>query len=271
MKKYFRPWLRILLVGAVLFVAAEQALRHTGNPNFFPTTVLLGASIVPVAFVAFFYDYVRHREISLPLLTTCAVAGGALGLLAAGVVQYEALGEARTLTLVVVSLSEEAAKLLFPLIMFIGWKYRHEADGLLFGIAAGMGFAALETMGYGLTTFLRSGGDIDVVQRVLLIRGFLSPAGHAAWTGFLCAILWRERERAGHVSINWKVLLAYLVVVALHTFWNMVNTMGAETTAEVTGVVAANAAIAAVSLTLIILRYRSARRSLRLYPSHVDG
>jgi len=62
-------------------------------------------------------------------------------------------------------------------------------------IAAGMGFAALETMGYGLVSFMQSRGDILILQQVLLIRGLLSPAGHAAWTGFVCAVLWRERER----------------------------------------------------------------------------
>ena len=56
-------------------------------------------------------------------------------------------------------------------------RYRKQADGLLIGVAAGAGFAALETMGYAFTTLIKSGGDIpDTVDILLLLRGFLMTA-----------------------------------------------------------------------------------------------
>jgi len=257
-----RPWLQILVVGILLFIATEQALRITGNPNYFPTVLLLGAFIVPVAFVVYFYEHVRHREISMPLLTTCFIVGGVLGLIAAGVLEYGTLSGLSILGLFGVGLIEESVKLIFPIIMYVGWRYRHEADGLLFGIAAGMGFAALETMGYGLVTFIQSRGDIAILQQVLLVRGFLSPAGHAAWTGFICAVLWRERERKGHVAINWAVVGAFILAILLHALWNIVNSIGGPTAAQFTIAMVGSIIIAAVSLVLIIRRYREARRSL---------
>jgi len=60
-----------------------------------------------------------------------------------------------------------------------------------------MGFAALETMGYGLVALIRSQGDVGVLEEVLLIRGLLSPVGHATWTGLICAVLWHKREQTG--------------------------------------------------------------------------
>lgn len=260
--KFFRSWLQILVVGTLLFMATGQTLRITGNPNFFPTVILLGSFVIPAAFVAYFYEHVRHREISLTLLTTCFLVGGVLGLIAAGFLEYQTLSSLSIPALFGVGLIEESVKLIFPIIMYIGWRYRHEVDGLLFGIAAGMGFAALETMGYGLVTLLESGGDITMLQQVLIIRGFLSPAGHAAWTGFICAVLWRERERKGHITVNRAIIGAFILAVVLHALWDIVNSLGGLAVAQFVIVIAGNIVIAGISLTLVIRRYREAKRLL---------
>ena len=272
MKKYFPPWVQVLLGGSILFLILEEALRFTDNPNFFPSLLLIGAFIVPAAFITYFYDHVRHREISLPLLTTCFIVGGALGIAAAGVVEYGTLtGGLNIGTLAGIAVIEESAKMIFPLAMYFTGRYIHEADGLLFGIAAGMGFAALETMGYGLVVLINSNGNIDTLRQVLLIRGVLSPAGHAAWTGFLAAILWKQREKAGFPDFNWKVVLAFFTSVGLHTMWNAVNGMSTETAGGTAAVVAGNIAVAAVSLLLVFNRYRDARKSLAVLPARHGG
>jgi len=253
---FSQTWLQILIVGILLFTGAIEAFRITNNPNFFPTVVLLGAFLVPVVFVTYFYEHIKHQEISLPLLTTSFIVGGVLGLIAAGILEWGTLRNLGLLQLAVIGLIEETVKLTLPVIMYISWHYRHEADGLLFGTAAGMGFAALETMGYGLVAFVQSDNSIQTLQDVLLIRGFLSPAGHAAWTGFVCATIWRERERKGHIAINWAVIWAFVLAVVLHTLWNAFNSIGA-----LVGIIG-GIAIAAISLTLLISRYREAKKSL---------
>ncbi len=45
-------------------------------------------------------------------------------------------------------------------------------------------------MGYAFTTLIKSGGDITDTVDILLLRGFLSPAGHMAWTGIAAAALY---------------------------------------------------------------------------------
>ena len=251
-------WLQILIISVGLFALADIALRATGNPNFFPTILLLGAFAVPVTFVAYFYEHIRDRDISLPLLATCFLVGGAVGLVAAGVLEFATLQGLGVSGLLGVGFIEEAAKLIFPVIMFLGWRYRHEADGLLFGVAAGMGFAALETMGYGLVALIQSQGDVASLQQVLLLRGLLSPAGHAAWTGLVCAMLWRERGRLGHASINARVISFFLLAVVLHAAWDIINGANIPDIAVYAGMVA----LAVVSLGILILRYREARRLL---------
>ncbi len=185
-----------------------------------------------------------------------------MGLIAAGFLEYGTLQSLGILQLFGVGLIEESVKLIFPVIMYIGWRYRHEADGLLFGIAAGMGFAALETMGYALVTFFKSGGDINMLQQVLVFRGFLSPAGHAAWTGFICAVLWREREKSGRVAINFAVIAAFVLAIMLHALWDIVNSVVGPTVIQFIITIGGSIVIATVSLTLVIRRYREAKKSL---------
>lgn len=261
-KLLFQPWLLILISGILLFFFTQQAFIITANPNYLPTLIVLGSFIVPVTLVTYFYDHVKHREISMPLLSTCFIVGGVLGSIAAGVLEFNALLDLSLAGLFGVAIIEEAAKLIFPVAVYIGWRYRHEADGLLFGIAAGMGFAALETMGYALVTLVESLGDIGLVQEVLLTRGLISPAGHAAWTGFFCAVLWREREKKGHVVINRAVLGAFLVTVILHALWNITTGIVGTTLIESVASIGGGMVIVMISLTLLMRRYEEAKKAL---------
>ena len=257
-----RPWLQILIVGTILFFASEEALLITGDPNFFPTILLLGSFLIPVVFVAYFYEHVKHREISLPLLITCFVVGGVIGAIAGGILEYSTGAGLDVFSLVGVGLIEECVKLIFPIFVYLGWRYRHEADGLIFGIAAGMGFAALETMGYGLVFLIQSNGDVGGLQHLLIVRGFLSPAQHAAWTGFVCASLWRERERAGKITINGAVIGAFGLAVALHSIWDILNALAGGAEGQFDFSTIGNLLIAVVSISVVIYRYRQARKSL---------
>ena len=255
-------WLVVFTVGIILFFATEGAQVMTGNPNFLPTILLLGSFLIPVVFVIYFYDHVRHREISMPLLSATFIVGGIIGAITAGILEYDTLRGLGVGTLFGVGIIEEATKLIFPLIVYIGWHYRHEADGLLFGVSAGMGFAAIETMGYGMVYLIQSGGNIAGVQQLLITRGLLSPAEHAAWTGFVCAIIWREREHGHGAVFGWTVVGAFVVAVVLHALWDVVNNMPTNTAGALNFVVLANAALVVTSLSLLIYRYRKAKESL---------
>ena len=260
--KYGPPWLLILVLGVILFVLTLFATMVTGNTNYLPTLLFLGSFIVPVAFVTYFYEYVKHREISIPLLTTCMVAGGSLGSVFAGVVESSAITNLNVPGLFGVGLIEEAAKLIFPIAMYLAWRYRHEADGLLFGVAAGMGFAALETMGYGLSSLIDSGGDINSLTQVLLARGLLSPAGHAAWTGFFCAVLWRQREKKGRMVIDLPVIGAFLTAILLHAAWNINASITPASSVGSLVSILVSVVITVVSLVLVMTRYREARKAV---------
>jgi RsiW-degrading membrane proteinase PrsW (M82 family) len=254
-------WFRVFVGGALLFFAVEQALKFTGNIEFIPMVLILGAFVVPVTFVAFFYGQERaidksiHIEAPLRIVAACFFIGGVIGVVTAGFVEYETLTKLTVSSLFVVGLIEEGAKLIFPVAIYLRWRYRSEADGLLFGVASGMGFAALETMGYGLASLMQSGGTVGMLEEIVLIRGLLSPVGHAAWTGLICATLWHERQRTGRL-FNPSVVWVFLLAVVLHASWDIAGSFQ-QASISYPGYVI----VGGVSLTLLIRKLREARRS----------
>ena len=99
-----------------------------------------------------------------------------------------------------------------------------------------------------------------VLDEVLLARGLTSPVGHAAWTGLVCAVLWRERLRTGRMVLNGKVAGAFATAVVLHALWDTFNLLRGATFVGVLSVEVLSLLVAVVSLTLLIRRVREASR-----------
>jgi protease PrsW len=236
-----RRWLQMLLSGIVLLFLVERTLIATSNPNFAPSVILLGAFLVPVTFVTYLYERLPSWDVSLPALAVCFLWGGVLG--------------------TAIGLIEESAKLIVPLGFYFFGRYRSEAAGIVLGVATAAGFAALETMGYGFVSLLGSKGNLGVLDEVLLVRGLSSPAGHMSWTGLVCAVLWRERLKAGHATLNWRVGGAFLTAVILHALWDTFESIRSTTVVEFLGVAFLSLLVAVVSLVLLLRRVREARRA----------
>jgi protease PrsW len=243
-------WIGTFLVGGALYLAVLAVLTDTGNPNLFPTMILLGALVVPLTFVTFAAGRSGRWLIDGPTLGGCLLFGGVVGVVVAGLLEYDAMRRLGTLPMVGVGLIEEAAKLVVPaiLVLFFGHRYRTSiGSGIIIGVAVGTGFAVLETMGYAFVALLQSNGNVGAAEETLFIRGLLSPAGHAAWTGLACWGLWRfvtaptGRHFAGFVGM-------YALAVALHTAWDGI---GGRVTYAVVGV---------ISIGLLLYGLRRAQR-----------
>jgi protease PrsW len=177
--------------------------------------------VVPVAFVAFVSGRRLSFGVSGSLVGLTALLGGVVGVLVAGALEFEAVRSFGDLPFIVVGLIEEMAKLLVPAaILVLVRRNQRPADGLLLGVAAGAGFAILETMGYALVALVRSGGNLSLVNGLLLDRGLLSPAAHMAWTGLAGAALWWAATEHWRFRAVGRFVVVYLVVVALHAGWD---------------------------------------------------
>jgi RsiW-degrading membrane proteinase PrsW (M82 family) len=84
-----RPWLQVVVVGSLLWLGLTWSTLTSKNFHLVPSVIVLGAFLVPVAFVAYVYE--RAREVPLPMLMWCFIVGGMLGVSAASVLEYRTL------------------------------------------------------------------------------------------------------------------------------------------------------------------------------------
>jgi protease PrsW len=259
---FLRIWFLVFVGGLILFIISNLAFSYTSNYSFVPILLLLGAFLIPITFVVYIYQKVPLGEIPLRPVISAFLVGGGIGVAISGFLEYVTLRQMGTIQLVGVGLIEESAKLIIPIPIFLMGKYRHEADGLLFGIATGMGFAALESLGYGFSSFLQSNGSISALNQTLIFRGLLSPAGHAAWTGIVCSALWHQREKTGRAVINWAVIGAFILVVVLHASWDIFGNISQIIGSQWAALDYVNLfVIAGISLWLLIWRLRTAHHT----------
>src|SRR5215510_7161672 len=80
-------WIKAFFSGLAIFFASLFVLILTGNPNLFPTVVLVGNALVPVTYVAFFYERSYLSKLLLPTIGFAFLYGGLLGVLAAALLE----------------------------------------------------------------------------------------------------------------------------------------------------------------------------------------
>jgi RsiW-degrading membrane proteinase PrsW (M82 family) len=216
-------WLGVLVIGLILYVIVLRTLVHTQNPNFVPSLILLGAAVVPMSFLTFTRARTGRWQVPTSALVISAFFGGVIGTVVAGTLEYNTLRGLGMLPMILVALIEESAKLIVPIILLLTIMYRHErrlpSDGLIIGVASGMGFAALETMGYAFTALISSNGNISAVEETLFLRGLTSPAGHTAWTGLTAGALWAFIASPTGKKFA-EFAATFIGAVALHTLWD---------------------------------------------------
>lgn len=212
-------WLKALLTGFLLYITSVVFLILTGNPNLFPTEVIIGSFLAPITYVTFFFERRNVSNLSLSTTKMSFVYGGILGVLAASLLEPLFIRSLNFTSTIVVGLLEEFSKILGVFIIARHLRHDSEMDGLILGAAAGMSFAALESTGYAFTAFLGSGGSLSQTVVVTLLRGFLSPVGHGTWTAILASVLFRE-SRASRYHVNFRVIGVYLLVSVLHGLWD---------------------------------------------------
>lgn len=208
----------ILVGGVAAYLLVLFVMVDTQNVNLFPSLLLVGALTVPMSVLVLAYQTGPRDPVPGWAVVLTAVVGGVIGVLAAGLVEYNTLQRLGTLSMVLIGVIEEAAKLLVPVVLYLLWRPRDPRGGVIIGIASGLGFATLETMGYGFQALLS--GGLAAVDQTLLLRALFSPACHIAWTGITVAMLWRIRSAAHRGRAILGFLLSYAVAVTLHAIWD---------------------------------------------------
>jgi RsiW-degrading membrane proteinase PrsW (M82 family) len=220
-------WLVVLVTGLILFGAVAATLVATGDPVFVPCLLLLGAALAPAALTTLVREAERSSDLTLGRVLVAAVIGGVAGGVLAVVGEFAAARAFGSLPYLVIGLIEESAKLAVVVALFAWGRSRGRAvDGLVLGVAAGSGFAALETSGYAFAALLQSHAHLQPVETLLLDRAVSSLGGHAAWTG-LAAAAWFAIGNTRSRSLGWMRFAAtFATVVCLHALWDATVSSG---------------------------------------------
>jgi RsiW-degrading membrane proteinase PrsW (M82 family) len=252
----------VLLTTLLLYVLALITLVLTGNPNLFPTVVLLGSFMVPAAYVAFFYERRHLSRLTMPTTVRAFVYGGLLGVISAAILEPIVIRHPTNLTLITAletGAVEELAKILGLVVIARHLRHNGEVDGIILGAAVGMGFAALESFGYAFTAFFASQGSLSETVFVILLRGILSPLGHGTWTAILAGVLFRESS-PGHFHVNRRVFGAFVTVAILHGLWDATPSLVAQFTSSGLVVLMAQSLVGLAGLLILWSHWREGLR-----------
>jgi len=206
-------WLTLFL-GLGLFVALGDAARVVNLPALSYATLIVGALVGPVTYVVYLAstNVLTRQPLRLALTFIFAAIGVELA------VQVEvATGVLRNglpYALAVAAI-EETIKALAVVWLLRRAASRFEMDGVIYGAAAGMGFAALESILFGYYQL----SAVSQMLGVLWLRTLLSPFEHGTWTAIICATIWRAKG-SGPARWDWRVLAAFAVSVGLHAAWD---------------------------------------------------
>ena len=217
-------WLWVLVAGVASYLLVLRTLVTTENLNFVPSLILLGSVVVPATVLVFAASSGRRVLVRADRLALIAISGGVIGTVAAGTLEYDALRRLGFLPMIMVGLIEESAKLIVPVLALIVTRNRTPRAGVIVGVASGMGFATLETMGYAFGALLSS-GSLAALEATVLLRALLSPAGQVAWTGVTTAALWSIAGSSHKGRAVLRALGVFLAAVALHAAWDGLNNL----------------------------------------------
>ncbi|MGW0805177.1 PrsW family intramembrane metalloprotease [Nonomuraea sp. NPDC002799] len=252
-----------LIVSGALALITLAVMLVTGGPVGFGLSALLAVAPLPVLLAAVLSLDRLEPEPKLNLAFAFAwgagvaiVLGIALTLLGQELFSsagYDSAVVKDVGTVLLAPVIEEALKGSALLLLL---RRRAEIDGLTDGIVyasmAGLGFAAVENVGYYLLAFGEDGPK-GVVQ-LFVLRGLIDPLGHPIYTSMIglgVAYALTRRTPARLAAIP----LGYLAAVSLHALWN-----GAATTGSLGWLGSAYLVIMAALVALIIVTVRERRQ-----------
>ena len=213
-----KPWAfaRIFLFSVAAYALLVYGYETFQNDNFLPGIIVFGSVAFPLAILVFFFEMNVPRNVSLLQVLRMAVFGGILSLVVAlFLFQYTNLDS--WMGAMSAGIVEESGKALVVVYFARNRRFRWTLNGLLIGVAVGMGFSVFETMGY---VFRSLGGGTQAMFDTITQRGWLNLLGdHTLWTGLVGAALWRvrgDREFRFDMLTDGRFLRVLLLAMALH-------------------------------------------------------
>jgi RsiW-degrading membrane proteinase PrsW (M82 family) len=230
---HLQRWFRLLVAGSLLWGFSVLAFALTHDRTVVPTVVVLGAFVVPVAWLVRISERDRPADVTAQLLVVAFVGGGTLGFLSSALLETPFASFPPALFRVGVGLVEEAAKLLTLVGISRRLGAKSPAVGFVLGAAVGFGFEALEDAGYALTT-LYEGHNWSAMVTTELTRAVTTPITHGLWTAILGAVLFHQ-SRDGRFRLTVPLAGAFAAIAGLHALWDLTPSIGMSLNSHLLG------------------------------------
>lgn len=220
-----------MLLGLAAYAAINWFMERDARIALVPVSLLLGSFLIPFVVVMFLQESEAGSDLPPAAPTVAFAAGGLLGLLGAHLLTplFFKLPGSRVL---MIGTSEELAKLLAVLAVLLLPVGRHSPAtaraGLVLGASAGLGFAALESMGMGFRFLIESGFSRSLMERILVARSLFGPLAHGTWSALLASAVWPLRaDRSPRALL--RAAGAFAAASGLHALWNLPRLLSEET------------------------------------------
>ncbi|WP_246365183.1 PrsW family intramembrane metalloprotease [Nonomuraea rhodomycinica] len=252
-----------MVVSSLLALVVLAVMLWRGGPVGFGLSLLLALAPLPVLLAAVLsldrlepepklhlaFAFAWGAGVAIVLGVALTLAGQALFTSAGyGAQVVDAMG-----TVVLAPVIEEALKGSALLLLL---RRRREIDGLTDGIVyasmAGLGFAAVENVGYYLSAFLQKG--VGATVQLFVMRGLIDPLGHPVYTSMIGLGVAYALTRRGTARYA-MVPLGYLAAVVLHGLWN-----GAAATRSLGWLASAYLVIMTALVLLVVVAVRERRQ-----------
>ncbi len=232
-------WLA-MVIGVLVLGAWGVLALWLDDPGVTIRLLVFGSFFVPVLFVFFMASEGLTEEppaiVLIEVFVGVALVGNLLAFLLNSFLPFGPAGAGPV---------EETVKFLGVVWLLRRRKHVSIMDGILFGAAAGMGFAASENLSYFFSAFSQyglaaaatalQGGHVDSMAQlqyyfnhaglaallnVFLLRSFLGPWMHGSWTAIIAGVAWREAS-GGKIRIDLRLIGTALAVMAMHSLWDL--------------------------------------------------
>ena len=221
-----RPWLysRIFLMFMIVFVVLYIMVMNFNNLNAVPGSMFVGALLVPLTVMIFFWEMNVPRNISILDVISIFFVGGVFSLIVTLFLIdfFPSAGAGPLWGSTLVGLVEELGKVLVVAYYVKRNNTRYKLNGLLLGSCVGAGFAVFETAGYAFMSLINT-NRLTAMMDILFQRGVLAIGGHVVWaaiSGFGLIVAKGEEPLQTNHFFSAKFLKFLMLVSALHAVWD---------------------------------------------------
>ena len=213
-----RPWLysRIFLMFMIVFVGLYIMVMNFNNLNAVPGSMFVGALLVPLTVMIFFWEMNVPRNISILDVISIFFVGGVFSLIATLFLIdfFPSAGAGPLWGSTLVGLVEELGKVLVVAYYVKRNNIKYKLNGLLLGSCVGAGFAVLS---------LINTNRLTAMMDTLFRRGVLAIGGHVVWaaiSGFGLIVAKGDQPLQTNHFFSAKFLKFFILVAALHAVWD---------------------------------------------------